>query len=148
MPIFRSSIHDLPKKPGLLLLVFAAGLAISVAHISIAQEIESFPKSQQPLHGDVKNGKRLYDNYGCYECHGGQGQGSTLSGPRIGPDPMQFSSFVRYIRRPTGQMPPYSAKITTDAELTDIYAFLQSLPQPPDAKKIPTLTPATTEKKR
>ena len=36
-------------------------------------------------------------------------------------------------------MPPYTSKVVSDSELADIYAFLQSLPQPPAAKSIPLL---------
>lgn len=104
-----------------------------------AQDIDSIPKPDTAIRGNAQNGKRLYDKYGCYECHGGQGQGSPLSGPHIGPDAGSFSGFVSYIRRPTGQMPPYTTRITSDAELADMYAFLQSLPMPPDIEKIPLL---------
>lgn len=90
--------------------------------------------------GSAKNGKNLYTSYGCFECHGREGQGSVLSGPRIGPHPTSFPAFVKYIRRPKGQMPPYTEKVVSDAELADIYAFLQSLPQPPDPKSIPLLS--------
>jgi hypothetical protein len=62
---------------------------------------------------------------------------------------MHFASFARYIRRPSGQMPPYTVKVTTDAELADIYAFLQTIPRPPDATKIPLLAvPTRLEKKK
>jgi ubiquinol-cytochrome c reductase cytochrome c subunit len=99
--------------------------------------------------GNAKNGKQIYTNYGCYECHGRQGQGSVLSGPRIGPHPTAFSAFVKYIRQPKGQMPPYSEKVVSDAELADIYAFLQSLPQPPDPKSIPLLnSPSGAQKSK
>ena len=89
--------------------------------------------------GDAKNGKRIYLSYGCYQCHGREGQGSAATGPRIGPRPIPFAVFVQYVRHPSGQMPPYTSKIVTDAELTDIHAFLQSLPAPPPAKSIPLL---------
>jgi hypothetical protein len=36
-------------------------------------------------------------------------------------------------------MPPYTAKVLSDKDLADIYAFLQSLQQPPTAKDIPLL---------
>jgi hypothetical protein len=36
-------------------------------------------------------------------------------------------------------MPPFTAKVTSDADLADIYAFLQSLPHPPKADSIPAL---------
>ena len=89
--------------------------------------------------GDVENGKRLFTRSGCYECHGRQAQGSRVSGPRLAPDPISFSSFEEYIRAPKGQMPPYTGKVLTSAELADIYAFLESLPKPPAAKTIPLL---------
>jgi mono/diheme cytochrome c family protein len=46
---------------------------------------------------------------------------------------------ARYVRKPTGGMPPYTAKVMSDQELADIYAFLQSRPHPPSAKNIPIL---------
>ena len=36
-------------------------------------------------------------------------------------------------------MPPYRAAVLTDEELNDIYAYLQSLPQPKAAADIPLL---------
>jgi hypothetical protein len=36
-------------------------------------------------------------------------------------------------------MPPYASKVISNAELADIYAFLQSLPQPPKPESIPLL---------
>ncbi len=93
--------------------------------------------------GNTAKGKELYNRDGCYECHGRAGQGSILSGPRIGPDPIPLSALVSYIREPQGQMPPYTRKVMSDAELADIYAFLKNLPKPAEAKDIPILsTPA------
>jgi cytochrome c5 len=89
---------------------------------------------------NAQNGQRLYTSYGCYECHGGEGQGSIqTAGSRIGPPRIDFSEFATYIRQPKGQMPPYSVKAVPDAELADIYAFLQTRPEPPPAKNIPLL---------
>ena len=151
--ILRSDTRKkLCGRRGILSQTFHVGtFVLSVALFgakATAQHIASTPKSQGPAHGDANNGKRLYHAYGCYECHGGQGQGSPLSGPRIAPEPTQFSAFVRYIRKPSGQMPPYTSEITSDAGLTDIYAFLQSIPHPPDPSKIPLLaSPAGPEKR-
>jgi len=89
--------------------------------------------------GNAENGKQLYTSSGCYECHGRQAQGSRYSGPRIGPSPLPFPMFKEYVRAPKGQMPPYTGKVLTDAELADIHAFLESLPVPPAAKTIPLL---------
>jgi len=79
-------------------------------------------------------------SYGCYECHGNEGQGSTQTGgSRIGPIQIAFPPFVAYIRQPSAQMPPYSAKAVSDADLADIYAFLLSRPQSEPAKSIALL---------
>ena len=78
--------------------------------------------------GDAANGRKLFVSFGCYQCHGYEAQGSTATGPRLGPRPLPFAALSRYVRRPTGQMPPYTAKVVTDANLADIYSFLQSLP--------------------
>jgi len=84
--------------------------------------------------GNVEAGKLVFNKYGCYECHGREGQGSTMGGPRIGPNPIPFDSFSSYIRKPTREMPPYTAKVVTDQELADIYAFLQARAKPPATK--------------
>jgi ubiquinol-cytochrome c reductase cytochrome c subunit len=87
--------------------------------------------------GDVENGKKLYSSYGCYQCHGYAAQGGA--GARLAPRPIAFATFSRYVRRPTGQMPPYTAKVVADQELADIYAFLVTIPAPPAANTIPIL---------
>ena len=45
------------------------------------------------------------------------------------------------VRSTNRAMPPYSDKILTDGDLEDIYAYLQTIPKPPDAKTIPLLNP-------
>jgi mono/diheme cytochrome c family protein len=80
--------------------------------------------------GRAADGKHLYMAYGCYQCHGREAQGSSSTGPRIGPNPVAFAAFARYVRQPSGQMPPYTSKVVSESELADIYAFVQALPQP------------------
>ena len=89
---------------------------------------------------DAENGRRLFARYGCYQCHQLEAQGAAATGPRLGPHPIPFANFTKYVRRPTGQMPPYTAKVVKDSELADIYAFLESLPAPPPVKDIPLLS--------
>lgn len=89
---------------------------------------------------NAQTGQRLYTSYGCYECHGNEGQGSTQTGgSRIGPIRIPFPAFAAYIRQPANQMPPYAAKAVSDADLADIYVFLQSRPESAPAKSIPLL---------
>ena len=89
--------------------------------------------------GNAQNGRKVFASNGCYECHGYEAQGATPTGPRLGPRPLAFAAFSKYVRQPTGQMPPYTTKALPDATLADIYAFLQSLPAPKAADTIPLL---------
>lgn len=94
--------------------------------------------AQTPAAGNAENGKRLFVRDGCYECHGYAGQGSR-DGARIGPPVLNVQGLIRYVRRPAGAMPAFTEKVVTDQELTDIYAYLKSIPPPKAAKDIPLL---------
>ena len=80
--------------------------------------------------GDVENGKKLFAKTGCASCHGLEGQGAPTSGPRIAPNPLPLAAFIKYVRAPKNQMPPYTAKVMSDQELTDVRAFLAERPKP------------------
>ena len=95
------------------------------------------PQSNPAPAGNAETGKKLFVSYGCYQCHGYEAQGSSATGPRLGPRPIAFAAFSRYVRQPTGQMPPYTTKVVSDADLTNIYAFISSRPAP--ATKLPLL---------
>jgi len=88
---------------------------------------------------NAQNGRKLFVKYGCYECHGYEAQGSNATGPRLGPDPLPLEALKAYVRKPAGEMPPYTEKVVSDQDLADIHAFLESLPQPKPAKDIPLL---------
>jgi mono/diheme cytochrome c family protein len=96
------------------------------------------PSAGETLTGNGDNGKKLFAAYGCYECHGRQGAGAS-TGPRIGPPAITLAAVLRYVRAPSGQMPPYTTKVVSDQDLTDIYTYLKSLPPPPSASSIPLL---------
>jgi ubiquinol-cytochrome c reductase cytochrome c subunit len=120
-----------------LLLARAVCVFLALAPAVAAQTL-----SQQPAAGPAGNaeaGKKLYVSYGCYQCHGYEAQGSNATGPRLGPRPIAFAAFSRYVRQPTGQMPPYTVKVVSEADLTSIYAFVQSRPAPPSVQSIPIL---------
>jgi len=96
------------------------------------------PTASESLTGNADNGKRLFASYGCYECHGHQGAGAAIA-PRIGPPAISFAAVLRYVRAPTGQMPPYTSKVVSDQDLADIYAYLKTFPPPAPASSIPML---------
>jgi len=89
--------------------------------------------------GNAANGKKLFVSYGCYQCHGYEGQGSTATGPRLAPRPIPYAAFTKQLRRPSNEMPPYTVKVASDADLADIYAFLRSVPPPPDVNSLSLL---------
>ncbi len=90
--------------------------------------------------GDAAKGKATFVRVGCFECHGHQGQGG-VAGLKLAPDPLPYDTLVAFVRTSSGPMPPYSPKILSDDDLSDIYAYLQSIPKPPDPKSIPALNP-------
>src|SRR5512141_1583028 len=83
----------------------------------------------QDATGNAENGKRMFMRNGCFECHGTVGQG-TIAGARIGPPPLNAQGLIRYVRRPAGQMPAFTEKVMSDQELTDVYAYLKTIPAP------------------
>ena len=89
-----------------------------------------------PPTGNAQAGKDLYLKYSCYACHSYDGHGGA--GARLVPLAMTAPRFTAYVRSPR-QMPPYSAKLLSDEQLADIWAYIKSLPVSPDAKDIPLL---------
>jgi ubiquinol-cytochrome c reductase cytochrome c subunit len=120
--------------------VAALAIAVSLGSVRV-RIVDAAQESKTPdaLAGNAENGRKIFNKNGCYECHGREGQGSVMTGPRIAPDPVPFDALSRYVRKPTGEMPPYTAKVVSEQELADIYAFLQSRPRPPAAKAAPLL---------
>jgi mono/diheme cytochrome c family protein len=93
----------------------------------------------QTKSGDVENGKRLYVRNGCFQCHGYGGQGGA-SGARLAQTKLSQTAFTAYVRNPpSGGMPPYRAKIMSDQELADVFAYIHTFPEPLPAKSIPLL---------
>lgn len=142
LPMFIERV----RKPSDLMPPFPAS-QVSDAALS---DVYAFLKSMAPpaqastatvsaAAGNGQNGKLLYASAGCYLCHNGEGQGGA--GPRVATNPnmIAFAAFVHQCREPSNQMPPYTSKVLSDAQLADIYAFLQSIPKPLAASSIPLL---------
>lgn len=86
--------------------------------------------------GNAQSGKQLFVKDGCYQCHGYGAQGAASSGPRLGPDALPYDAFLRQLRTPASEMPPYKSPILSDKQAADIYAFISSVPKSPDPKSI------------
>lgn len=122
--------------------LFGAIVALSLPSLAQQRGAQRSPKDSKKAStpaSSIENGKSLYAKDGCYECHGRAAQGALSSGPRVGPNPPALGFFVAYIRHPSGQMPPYTEKVISDAELNDIHEYLKSLPPAPALQSIPIL---------
>jgi mono/diheme cytochrome c family protein len=104
----------------LVAAILSAGL--SVAQVSAPQ-------------GNAEKGKQVFLKDGCYSCHGYDGHGGVA--PKLAPRPIPTVAFIAIVRHPPASaMPTYSPKVMSDAELTDVWAYLKSIPDPPPVKNI------------
>jgi ubiquinol-cytochrome c reductase cytochrome c subunit len=118
------------RRHRLLVTLAAAAASIVISHgAAIAASAE--------------NGKIVFARAGCWQCHGFQGQGSvaTSNGKILAPDPLPWEGFSAFVRTSNTGMPPFTEKVLSNDDLADIYAYLQSIPKPPDYKTIPLLNP-------
>jgi mono/diheme cytochrome c family protein len=110
---------------GIALMAFAAG----------------FGGQGSALAASAEKGKTAFVKNGCWQCHDYNGQGSvaTSSGKVIARTQLPLDAFVSFVRTTNGAMPPYRAPVLSDDDLDDIYAYLQSLPEPKAVSDIPLL---------
>ncbi len=127
--------------------MFLAALVLA-ATIAAAQTPSPAPTPTQPAAtpqaqaeqapaGNADTGKKLYVSYGCWQCHGYEGQGGAA--PRIAPRPFPLAAFLTVVRRPPNLMPAYTERLVPDVDLGHIHAYLQSRPTPPPVESIPLL---------
>jgi len=89
--------------------------------------------------GDPVRGKHLFLAYGCYQCHGTTAAGGGPAGPKLAPNPLPLAGVTVKLRTASGRMPVYTPAVLTDAEIADIFAYLQSIPNGKAAQDIPLL---------
>jgi ubiquinol-cytochrome c reductase cytochrome c subunit len=121
-------------------MVGAVLLATAGASAQTAPAAAPAAAAAQAPAGNAETGKKNFVTFGCYQCHGFEAQGSSATGPRLGPKPIAWAAFTRYVRRPTNQMPPYTEKVVSDTDLAHIYAYLQARPAPTPVANIPLLS--------
>jgi mono/diheme cytochrome c family protein len=95
-------------------------------------------QAQDAPKGDAAKGKQLWLTDGCSYCHGtvGQGGGGRAAGLRIAHQPLPFEAFLNQVRKPADEMPVYVESVLSNQDVADIFAYIQSLPPPPDLKSI------------
>ena len=118
------------------IIVFAATVALSAAAFGNAPSFGAAAPA-----GDPVKGKANFERVGCYQCHGHRGPGRTRRSAHRGAGPAGVRRPCNaFVRTTSGDMPPFTEKVLSDQELIDIYAYLQSVPAPPDHKTIPLLS--------
>jgi mono/diheme cytochrome c family protein len=114
---------------------------VAPALLALAALAVSFCGQGSALAASAEKGKAAFIQHGCWQCHDFAGEGSvaTSNGKVIARTALPLDAFIAFVRTTDGQMPPYRPAVLSDDELGDIYAYLQSLPQPKSASDIPLL---------
>jgi mono/diheme cytochrome c family protein len=109
---------------------------------------KNVPAPTSPVTGNAVNGKALYYQYGCYACHGYNGEtGARQFVGRWG-NLSTEETFLRFLRgranvapvTPSTNMPNFSAASLPDKQAKDIYAYIRTFKSSaPPLKDIPTL---------
>ncbi|HXC59337.1 MAG TPA: cytochrome c [Steroidobacteraceae bacterium] len=102
--------------------------------------------AQSPVKGDAVRGTKIFTTFGCYQCHGYQGQGSN-AGSTLAPNPVAYAAFAYQLRQPRARMPAYSLKILSDQDAADLYAYLLTIPKARAVADIPLLAKAQKPEK-
>ena len=109
--------------------------------VAITAALSSAVLAANAPSGDPAKGRALFTTVGCSYCHGtvGQGGGGRTGGLRIARMSIGYEAFLNQLRHPANEMPPYVQSALPDKDAADIFAYVDSLPAPPDAKSITIL---------
>ena len=99
-----------------------------------------FLTGQAHAETDAEKGKAAFIQNGCWQCHSFLGQGG-VAGAKLAPEPKPLEFYNVFVRYSNGPMPPYSEKVLSKQDLSNIHAYLKSIPKGPDYKSIPLLNP-------
>ena len=105
------------------------------------------PAPTSPVSGNAAAGKKLYYSYGCYACHGYNGE--TGARPFVGrwghlETEQSFLTFLRGRANvaplvPSTSMPNFGEASLPDKDAKDIYAYIRSFKSSaPELKDVPT----------
>jgi mono/diheme cytochrome c family protein len=115
-----------------------------------AAAVTNVPAPTSPVSGNAVSGKGLYYAFGCYACHGYNGEtGARAFVGRWGNlgTEQAFLTFLRGRANvapivPSTSMPNFSEASLSDKQAKDIYAYIRSFKStaPADLKDAPALT--------
>lgn len=107
------------------------------------------PSPTSPVSGNAATGKSFYYSYGCYACHGYNGEtGARAFVGRWG-NLATEQGFITFLRGranvapvvPSTSMPSFAEASLSDRQAKDIYAYIRTFKSSsPEVKDIPTLS--------
>ena len=123
-------------------------LLTSVIGLLIGFNAPAVTAQQETTIGDANVGAQLYYDHGCYACHGYSGYGRVDLNNTGSPWLVNEEIFRAFLRAranvapvlPSTSMPNYPANALSDEGVSDISAYIRSLPDnQPDSADIPAL---------
>ena len=142
----KNRIRDWRLAPALIALTL--GLGTTQAQQNPGRGTRpNLPAPTSPVTGSAAQGKALYYSYGCYACHGYNGE--TGARPFVGTwgHLSTEQTFITFLRGrvnvapvvPSASMPNFSAAVLPDAKAKDLYAYIRTFKSSAPAAKEGTL---------
>src|ERR1700692_239511 len=127
------------------------------ALLTLSAAAQNNPAPTSPISGNAASGKALYYSYGCYACHGYNGE--TGARPFVGRwgNLATEAGFISFLRgrasvapvTPSTSMPNFAESTLSDKNARDVYAYIRSFKSTaPEVKDIPTLSAIVEAAKR
>jgi len=97
--------------------------------------------------GDQEKGAAVFNEHGCYSCHGYGGLGRTPLVNNVSGMLVNETVFINFLRQraelnptlPANSMPNYGVNALSDEQARDVYAYIRTLTDnPPETQDIPT----------
>jgi mono/diheme cytochrome c family protein len=126
-------------------LMAAALMALPWA--ASAQQRKALPPPTSPVTGNATSGKALYYSYGCYACHGYNGETGYRAFVGNWGHLTTEQVFITFLREraniapvvPSDRMPNFSEKVMSDKQAKDLYAYIRTFKSSAPGAKDPTL---------
>lgn len=115
-------------------IVRAALMSVVLVSLPVIAQDKTFDFNGEVDDAAHAPGYRDLVENGCWQCHGFQGQG--MAGPALAPNPLPYTAFSAYVRKPAGVMPAFSPNVLSDERLQRIHKYLSSIPEAPDPDSI------------
>jgi mono/diheme cytochrome c family protein len=120
----------------------------AAALTAIALYGQNKPAPTSSATGNVPSGKALYYSYGCYACHGYNGETGYRAFVGNWGHLANEQEFITFLRgranvapiTPSDRMPNFSENTMSDKQAKDIYAYIRTFKSSAPKSADPTLT--------